>query len=237
MEKQIKLSIPNSMDDIKLREYQKYMKLMDGLSEDEKQSDFMTIKMLEIFCGADISQIHALPVSAFGVVVDKLNECLSEPTPFEKEFTIKGSDNVEIDFGFIPKLDDISFGEYIDLDTFFNWEDMHKAMAIMYRPIIKRRKGLYDIEVYQGADKYQDLMLEAPLSVAMGAMVFFYRLGAKLSNLTLNYSLQEMTETERLEAEKKSLEENGVGISQYMQSLKQTSRSMTKLQVSHYINV
>lgn len=237
MERQIKLSIPNSMDDIKLHEYQKYMKLMDGLSEEEKQSDFMTIKMLEIFCGADISQIHALPVSAFSVVVDKLNDCFNEPTPFEKEFTIKGSDKVEIDFGFIPKLDDISFGEYIDLDTFFNWENMHKAMAVMYRPIIKRKKGYYDIEVYQGSDKYEDLMLEAPLSVVMGAMVFFYRLGAKLSSLTLKSSVKDMTEAERLEAEKKSLEQNGVGISQYMQSLMETSRNMTKLQVSHYINV
>ena len=44
----------------------------------------------------------------------------------------------------------MTFGEYTDLDSYIgDWDNMHKVMAVLYRPITK--KGLnntYEIEKY-----------------------------------------------------------------------------------------
>jgi hypothetical protein len=76
-----------------------------------------------------------------------------------------------------------------------------------------------------------------PVNVALGAAVFFYRLGMKLSTLTLKSSLKELTQEQLLQAEKKFLDENGVGINQFMQSLEAMSQSLTKLPTYHSTNV
>ena len=45
----------------------------------------------------------------------------------------------------------MSFGEYIDLDTNIgDWQKIEKAMAVLYRPVIKEYGNLYDIEDYLG---------------------------------------------------------------------------------------
>ena len=132
----------------------------------------------------------------------------------------------------------MSFGEYVDLDTFMSdWKNMHKAMAVLYRPITDKSKDLYLIEEYESALKYADNMKYMPTNVALGAMVFFYRLGSKLSNHMLQYIKKEMQSNPLSEVEKKFLEQNGVGINQFTQSLKEMSQSLTKLQNNLSINV
>ena len=38
-----------------------------------------------------------------------------------------------VEYGFIPNLDDMSFGEYVDLDTYIgDWQNIHRAMAVLY---------------------------------------------------------------------------------------------------------
>jgi len=76
-----------------------------------------------------------------------------------------------------------------------------------------------------------------PANVALGAMVFFYRLGMKLSNHIMDSMLNEMNLNERTQAEKMFLDKNGVGINQFTQSLKEMSQNLTKLQKNPFINV
>jgi hypothetical protein len=118
-----------------------------------------------------------------------------------------------------------------------DWKNMHKAMAVLYRPITDKSKDLYLIEEYESALKYADNMKYMPTNVALGAMVFFYRLGSKLSNHMLQYIKKEMQSNPLSEVEKKFLEQNGVGINQFTQSLKEMSQSLTKLQNNLSINV
>jgi hypothetical protein len=113
-------------------------------------------------------------------------------------------------------------GEYIDLDTLItDWGNMHKAMAVLYRPVLKKKRELYDIEEYSTYEKYEEVMKHAPLNVALGALLFFYRLGIKLSRHILNSSVEELTQEERTQVEKNLLAKSGVGINQYMQSLEE----------------
>lgn len=232
---QLELNIPQGLSDIKLEQYQKYVKVLDGIDKEAAEAaDFINLKALEIFCGLQLKDSYKLPMASFASVLEIVANALQEPTPLVKRFWFRGSNGVEVEFGFIPDLKNLSFGEYIDLDRYIgDWPQMHKAMAILFRPITAKKGEFYEIEEYEGSDKYAGHMLHMPANVALGALVFFYRLGMKLSKHTMNYSLKAMTEEQRSEVEKRFSEINGVGINQFMHSLEEMSQSLTKLPGSY----
>ena len=222
------LSVPSNMEDITLEQYQKYLKITKDLDKEDKDVEqFIGTKMLEIFCEASYEEIRRLPAGIYEYAIDQIIRCLNESTPLEKTFFMRGTDDVEIEFGMIPNLHNMTSGEYIDLDSLIgDFDNMHKAMAVLYRPVIKKHKELYDIEPYSTYEKYEDIMKYTPLNVSLGAMVFFYRLGMKLSKLTLNSSLSQLSKEERMQVEKNLLDKSGVGINQFMQSLEVTYSSL-----------
>lgn len=227
----LELNVPSRMADIKLEQYQKYIKILDGVDQETEESvNFVNLKALEIFCGLQLKDSYNLPVSEFSSIIEDLTVALKEETPLIKTFYFRGSNGVEVEFGMIPDLSSMSFGEYVDLDKYISsWPDMHKAMAILFRPVTKKKKDMYDIEPYNGSDKYADYMRHMPLNVALGALVFFYRLGAKLSMHMTSYLLKKLSPEERSQAEKRFLDKNGVGISQYMHLLEEMSQDLIKL--------
>jgi hypothetical protein len=107
-------------------------------------------------------------------------------------------------------------------------------MAVLYRPVVFEKNGLYDIEEYSGTEKWADVMKDAPINVVLGAKLFFYRLGNKLSKLMMSYMLKE--EMEQNTHQKPILEESGDGISQFMQWQKAMSEDLMRLPSSIYIN-
>ena len=235
----LELKVPTRMSDIKLEQYQKYIAVVSGIEQESEESvNFVNLKALEIFCGLELKESYKLPVSSFSEIIEDLTSALSEDTPLVKRFWFRGSNGTEVEFGMVPDLNNLSFGEYIDLDKYISdWKQMHKAMAVLFRPITKKKKDLYDIEDYEGSDKYADYMKHMPLNVALGAVVFFYRLGMKLSKHTMSYSLNQLTTDQRLQVEKQFLEKSGVGIKQFMQSLEEMSQSLIKLPNSHFESV
>lgn len=231
----LELSIPQRLADIKLEQYQKYIKVLDGIDKEaEEAADFINLKALEIFCGLQLKESYKLPMKSFEAVLEAIANCLQEPTPLVKRFWFRGSNGTEVEFGMIPDLNNISFGEYIDLDRYISdWAQMHKAMAILFRPITAKKGEFYEIEEYEGSDKYAGYMLYMPANIAIGALVFFYRLGMKLSKHTMDSSLSEMTPEQRQQVESRFLEANGVGINHFMHSLEGMLQSLTKLPVNY----
>ena len=114
---------------------------------------------------------------------------------------------------------------------------MHKAMAVLFRPVIFKKNNLYRIMDYEGSHKYSDVMLDMPVNVAIGAMVFFYRLGSKLPTHMVDYLLEELKKEEIQPQLKETLERSGVGISQYLQSLKKMQLELMKRPSFQYIPV
>jgi hypothetical protein len=185
--------------------------------------------MLEVFCGLTLKEAYNMKLTDFNFVINHLNELFKADTPMISRFSLKDPNGDEVEFGFIPKLDSISLGEFVDLDTYISdWTDMHKAMAVLYRPVTFEKKGMYLIEDYESSDKYSEVMKDMPIDIALGAVVFFYRLGKELSVYLMGY-LQREAQKEDSEL-KQTLAENGVGINQFMQSLRETSSSLKKLQ-------
>jgi hypothetical protein len=229
---EIILQLPQNINAITLKDYQKYNKIIT--ENPDAEADFFNIKMLEIFCDLEYKDITSLPIGEFDGTLDYMEEVFREKTPLVRRFNMTGSDGVEIEFGFIPNLDKITMGEYIDLNTYIQEADtLHKAMAVLYRPIHKdyKKKIGYKIDSYKGADLFSDVMKDMPLGIALGAKVFFYRLGIKLSRTILSYS-QSMLEDKGLnlsEEEKATLTKNMDGIGNFMQLQEETLLRLMKL--------
>lgn len=235
----LKIAVPDSLSDITLEQYQKYAKVVKNIdTESSDASDFLNLKALEIFCGLELKESYKIPLYTFDSILERVAACLNEETPLVKRFWFRGTNGVEVEFGMHPDLNNLSGGEYMDLDKYINDIDtMHKAMAVLFRPIVKKHKELYEVEEYTGSDKYAEHMKHMPASIAIGAKVFFYRLGMKLSKAMIASSLSQMSQQELSQVESKFLEQNGVGINQFMRSLEAMSQSLTRLQNSISIPV
>jgi hypothetical protein len=235
---QLELTVPTSLNEIPLVNYQEFIKMREKTNDDE----FMAQKMIEIFCGIKLKEIVNLKMTEVNKLILHFNDLFSHTPKLIPTFKIG-----ELEFGFITNLEDISFGEYVDLESNLKtWETYHKAMAVMYRPIKRKAKSkvkgqeTYEIQQYTGADEFSELMKYAPLDVVLGSSVFFWSLGNELLLATMDYLEKEVKTNKNLSAtlaKQLNLENNGDGINQYMQSLKETSQSLTKLPEWDYLNV
>ena len=227
----IQLEVPASLSEIKLGQYQHYMKIVD--QNDEDAIDFVNKKLIEIFCDISLEQVDSIPLVEVNKVVSILEDAFKEKPNLIRHFKL-----LDVDMGFIPKLDDISLGEYIDLEAnISDWQKIHKAMAVLYRPVNFKQKDKYTISPYKPSDDISEMMKEMPMDAVMSAMVFFYDLGKELSIATLS-CMEDLVKKGKLTSQQKELlHQNGVGINQYMESLKETSSNLTKLQVRDYSSV
>jgi len=177
MSQTITLNIPKNLSGISLKEYQKYISTVNNKKDreaTEEEVGFANLKLLECFCGITMKEAYELPLTEFSGIIQHIANVFKEKTPLQRTFEMTDQKGNTVKFGFIPKLDDISLGEFIDLDKYISdWQQMHKAMAILYRPITFEKNDLYLIEDYEGTDKYSEVMLDAPVNVALGSTVFF----------------------------------------------------------------
>lgn len=228
----VEITIPSSISEIPLMNYQKFLKVQKNSNDEE----FIAQKMIEIFCGIELKEVVKMKLTSINDLVLHFNQIFSVKPKFQPRFKIGG-----MEYGFIPDLENISFGEYVDLDNYLsNWDDYNKAMAVMYRPITETRKEKYNILEYNGASEFSEAMKYAPMDIAIGASVFFWTLGSELLTATLNYlktETKKMTQEQATLAQELSLEKNGVGIQAYTDLLKETLQNMTKLQNTDYLNV
>ena len=225
------ITIPSNMGEIPLKNYQRFLK-MQAESTDE---EFIAQKMIEIFCGLDLKEVAKIKLTDLNELIEHFNKIFNEPPKFYHRFKLK-----DMEFGFIPNLEEISWGEYIDLEHHLNnWDDYHKAMAVMYRPIVNTRKDKYEIAPYTAGEEYHELMKYMPMEIAISSRVFFYDLGSELLDSTLSYLEMEVKKigTKRTSRRGANSTNNGDGILQSMQWLREIYPSMMKLPDMDYINV
>lgn len=228
----IQIEVPTSLEDITLGQYQRYMKIVDQ-NESDEASDFVNKKLVEIFCNINLNEVDAIPVVDFNRILEILSEAFKEKFSLIRHFELGG-----VEMGFIPKLDDMSLGEYVDIEaTISDWQNIHKAMSVLYRPVNAKMKDKYTIAPYKPSEDLQQWMKEMPLSAVMSCMVFFYNLGTELSTASLAYLEKVMKKEENNLQLQEALEKSGVGINQFMDSLKETSRGLTRLQKSQSLSV
>ena len=118
----VQLTIPNNLNEVTLGQYQEYLSL-EGLTETE-----LSFRMIEIFCKVTPEQVRLLKATDVQDIFSIISEMFDSKPSLVNTFKMAGNE-----YGFITNLDDMSFGEYIDLDTFIgDWDNMEKAMGVLY---------------------------------------------------------------------------------------------------------
>ncbi len=134
--------------------------------------------------------IKQLELKDVAVIMSKLSELQAKQDSSLKRI-------VEVNgkrYGFHPNLDEITLGEYADIETMIK-NDIEKNMpevcAILYRPIVEENNDVYTIEAYDGNISIRaEEMKKMSAEQVQSALVFFYHLGKELS-LTLPLYLME----------------------------------------------
>jgi len=171
------LTIPSSLSEISLKQYKKFLKIQ----ESNEDSYFLQCKMIEIFCNLDAKSVRLLKLTDADRIVQIINKMFEEKPELIRTFKLG-----EIEYGMIPNLDEISLGEYVDLDTYLgDWQNMQIAMNVMFRPIKEKIGDKYLIKDYDVESK--DLLQEIPMDVVFGAVFFLYNLGIDLSKVMMDY--------------------------------------------------
>ena len=175
---EVNLRIPTSLNEITLGQYQEFVKLEQELKDSTNVS--IQLKMIEIFCSVPEAVVRSMKATDIAEICEIINTMFDTDSQLISKFTLKG-----VDYGFLPELDNMSFGEYMDLDTFIGDNDnLHRALNVLFRPIKLNKGSRYIIEDYEPNDS--EVAKDFPLDVVLGAIVFFYTLGKDLSTVMLN---------------------------------------------------
>ena len=229
---EVQINVPSTLNEIPLKHYQDFLKVQ----RDSTDEEFVAQKMVEIFCGIRLIEVAKIKLTSLNELIAHFTQLFNQVPKFTPKFMIG-----DIEFGFIPELEEITFGEYVDLDSHLqSWDKFHKAMAVLYRPIKTRSGDKYEIAEYNPNKDMEELMQYAPLDVCIAASVFFWTLESDLLQATLNYLETEMKKEKSLSqtlAKQLNLANDGDGISHFMQSLKETSQSLMTLRSQDLLGV
>lgn len=209
--------IPDNINGITLGQYQRYIAVSEGI-----EGEFLNQRAIETLCNVSFGDVVNMAHKDVKEIIQKLTEILEDKSKFVNRFKISTEE-----FGFMPNLEEMTSGEFADLSNYMGKpHDMHKSMAVMFRPITKRIGEQYDIFPYKGTKEFSDVMKFMPLGVALGASVFFLNLAKELVNCTLHYSKQEIQK--ETESNQQTLVKNGDFIRTFTHLQKETLQNLTK---------
>ena len=220
----LELIVPTKLSEIPLKHYQKFL----AIAKNTNDEVFLAEKMIQCFCGIELKDVVKIQFKEIEVLSQHFATMFQQKSEFKNRFKV-----LDTEFGFIPNLENMSWGEYIDLEA--NISDIgtfHKAMAVMYRPIVEKHGDKYKIEPYESSANYSEIMENVSLDIALAAKVFFYNLENELLGATLSYLETEILTSKEITttlAKELNLANNGVGIKAYIQKLKDMSQSLKKL--------
>jgi len=215
----MKVSVPTSLKDITLSKYLEYLK---AIKEAEKHPDpnYLEIKKIEIFCNLTHIEVMNIEYSFISSISERIDGIIKQEPELVKKFKVG-----DITFGWLPKLDDMTYAEFLDLNNnISDWETIINSMGVLYRPITKEFNGKYLVEEYKG-DTYHDALKHMPMDAVVGAMVFFWNLGLDCTTYILKYLEQKSTMNFQKQL---NLVETGVGMQQSMNLLEGTLQSMKR---------
>ena len=212
----VKLQVPESLADIPISKYKKFIAMANEDNGDEQA--------LYHFCGLTPDQQERMKVADKNRLRLILSNALQEKPALVQTFEFKG-----VKYGLHPKIEDISMGEYVDLDELLKepYKNAEKVLGILYRPITSKKFGKYLIENYDPDKHTGEGFDELGTNILLGCLLFFYRLEIALLITFLRYSQKEEM-TNQPSTDRPSSPKSGAGIAQSIKLLEAISRSLTK---------
>ena len=165
-----------------IENYSKIFKIKDLFSD-----DYFAAKLVSIVTGAPVEDLLDGDYEEVSYIAAYIMELLPKIKPeFKDRFELDG-----ISYGFIPKWQDMTYAEFVDMDTISTRKQdemlnmLHILLAVMYRPITNERtEHDFDIEKYdvKKMTKRAELF-KSNLDVryVLGAQTFFTNFGRRYS--------------------------------------------------------
>lgn len=174
-DKTISLNIPESWADVKIYQYQEFMGIEQDITIETPRKKL--VKQLSVLCDEDETIINRLPASSFSSLVKAFDAFNEEPTKQFKNIVEVGGKK----YGFQKNLHELTLGEWIDLEHYVTTnpiENLHKMLAVVYRPIITQGDEFFDytIKTYDEIDSVGNSKLfQAHLNIqdVFGVVLFF----------------------------------------------------------------
>lgn len=180
MKEEIKIVVPTQWSAITLKQY---LELQKDLKVYGEQEEGYIACLMHHLCGFNSSYLQQLDTETFTNIKNDLVGFMSNTeSELQKLITIDG-----VEYGFEPNLSKIAYGAYLDIvkyDTFTIDENWSNIMSILYRPVVSKKLGLYQIKDYDG-EINGDKFLSVPMHIHFGALFFFVRLLTGLPSVIL----------------------------------------------------
>jgi hypothetical protein len=196
--------IIESWEDVNLKSWLRLLDLQKGSKSNEALETVATL--------SDIPKnlINELGIQDVAVIMSKLTALQEKQSSLLKKIiVINGKE-----YGFHPNLEEITLGEYADIETFMkNGLEKHlpELMAILYRPVVEKKNDVYTIEAYDGNIKIRaEEMKKMSAEQVQAAMVFFWTFVNELLRILLLY-LMEQIPTKQQTQLIQALQKSGVG--------------------------
>jgi len=168
-----------------------WLKLIDFETGTKTEEATETIAALSDIPRRLIKELALSDVAAIMNQVGKYQE--EQDTSLKRLISVN-----EIEYGFHPNLDDITLGEYADIETYIKGgvdKNLPELMAILYRPVKQKKNEVYIIDAYDGdirmrAEEFKQMSAEQVQS----ALLFFYTFGKVLSEILPLYLINRQKE-------------------------------------------
>ena len=220
----VTITYPESWADIKLSQYLRYYKVIKPYVDTEEYDKISLETAALHFCNVPAEHLYKLPESSLNKIKSTISNLTStNKLPLVRKFTVD-----ETTYGFIPELDSMAYGEYLDLVAYFKdtWDNLPIIFSILYRPVVRQLGNTYSISPYNGTEDSRIELFNHTLTmdVVFGAISFFLDLQIDLLNSTLVYSVETLKKSKdpQVLAALEDLEKNGTDITQ-LQSLLTTT--------------
>ena len=202
------MKIPRKQSDILAKTYLEYEEYIKSLDKDNYDNNDVLKNTVKIFYQLSDEQYNKL---TYKTVTD-LNQIIVNILKVPQSLVVKFKHNKKT-YAINPNFDDLTFGEFVDLDT----DDVLKQISILYRPIKHKLFKKYTIEPYKAdISIYEDMKEWLTLDIYLGFVSFFLKINQDLLNYSLNYLMEDQDLNHET---KKTLQTNGAGWHGLMDSL------------------
>jgi hypothetical protein len=183
---ELEIVIPENWNDVTLEQYLKYYKSIKPYEGLDEFASKIVENAIYHLCGVEADLLNRLPMDSFLQICDDMKTLLNSSKTQELALSFIIGDTK---YGFITNIDQMSYGEYVDLVTYSKdvYENAALMCSILYRPIVEESKDKYIIADYKGTDKDQIELFykKITMDVVFGALSFFLRLQNDLVTSTL----------------------------------------------------
>ena len=181
---------------------EKWVQLVLGKKKSKTEEAKETIKALSTL---PIKLVEEMSLSDVAAIFERLSN-LQVKGELKKVFEIDGKE-----YGFLPDLDEITLGEWADLEHYIKdglEKNIHKIMAVLFRPVTSKEGKMYSVQAYKdGRERAEKFKKKMNAAQVQQSLVFFWTLGKEFSTILPSFLVERM---KKIQAEM-NLQKSGVG--------------------------